>query len=135
MKTLLVDAVRTIITSDKEYTIDTWWLNKDLADYLTTLNNCRTIVVTNAPGSKLAKIQRYLSDYDFEIYSLENNPWKTDPEFFKKLLQDKQIEASDCFYFDHKQENLEAAIMNGIEWVLYVNNEQVIPILQQKFSS
>lgn len=135
MKTLLVDAVRTIISSDKEYTIDTWWLNKDLADYLITLNNCRIIVVTNAPDLKFAKIQRYLADYDFEIYSLENNPWKTDPEFFKKLLQDKKINASDCFYLDHKQENLEAAVMNGIEWVLYVNNEQMIPILQQKFSS
>lgn len=47
MKILLVDAVRTIVSSDKEYNIDTWWLNKDLADYLKTLNNCRIIVVTN----------------------------------------------------------------------------------------
>lgn len=135
MKTLLVDAVRTIISSDKEYTIDTWWLNKDLADYLKTLNDCRIIVVTNALGLKLAKIQRYLSDYSFEIYSLENNPWKTDPEYFKKLLWDKRIKASNCFYFDHKQENLYAAAANHIEWVLYLNNEQIIPILQQQFSS
>lgn len=135
MKTLLVDAVRTIITSDAEYNYDTWWLNKDLADFLKNTKDIRFIVVTNAPWIKLDKIIRYLSDYAFEIYSLNKNPWKTQVEYRTKLMNEKSLNSSDCFYFDHKQENLDAAKQVGIEWVLYLNNEQIIPLLQQKFSS
>lgn len=127
-KILLVDAVRTVISSDVEYNIDTRGLNKDLADFLKSLPN-RKIVVTNAPGVKLEKIKRYLSDYDFQVYSLENNPGKTDPEYFKKLLADFDLKVEDCFYFDHKQENLDAARSIGIEAEQFINNEQIIPFL------
>lgn len=132
MKTLLVDAVRTIITSDIEYNYDTWWLNKDLADFLKNLNNIRIVVVTNAPWIKFDKIIRYLSDYSFEIYSLQNNPWKTEVTYRNTLLLEKNLNPSDCFYFDHKQENLDAAKQAGIQWVLYLNNDQIIWFLNSK---
>lgn len=130
MKTLLVDAVRAIITSDVEYNYDTWWLNKDLADFLKSLNGIRIIVVTNASWIKLDTIIRYLSDYSFEIYSLQNDPWKTEVAYRNTLLSDKNISPSDCVYFDHKQENLDAAKWAGIDWELYIHNNQIISYLE-----
>lgn len=111
---LLVDAARTIINSDEHYNIETWSLNKELADFLHNLGN-KVIVVTNADGQKLDKVKTILSDYSFDIFSLERNPNKTDPIYFQHLLDTYQISPEDCFYFDHKQENLDAAKQAGIK--------------------
>lgn len=128
-KVLLVDAVRTIISSDTEYSVDTRGLNKDLADYLQDLNGYRIIVVTNASDLKLEKIKRYLSDYDFELFSLANNPSKTDPRYFENLLAHYRLQGEDCLYIDHQQDNLNAAKEQGISWTLYTNNDQIISYL------
>jgi preprotein translocase subunit SecA len=85
VKVILVDAVRGIINSNEAYDSDTWSLNLELAEYLKTLPQ-RKIVVTNGAGEKLDLIKSLLKDYSFEIVSYENNPSKTDSEYFKNLL-------------------------------------------------
>jgi DNA gyrase/topoisomerase IV subunit A len=49
---ILVDAVKTLISSDEDYSYDTRELNKELAEYLNTLSQ-KKIIVTNAPEDKL----------------------------------------------------------------------------------
>ncbi len=44
---LLIDAVKTLISSDADYTFESWSLNKELADYLSNKKQ-QVIVVTNA---------------------------------------------------------------------------------------
>lgn len=74
-------------------------------------------------------------EFLFMVIALPNNPNKNNPQFYDQLLKDINVAAQDCFMFDSKQENLDAAKQASIEWILYVNNEQIIPLLQQKFSS
>jgi len=127
-KVLLVDAVRTLISSNTDYTIDSWSLNTQLADHLKTLHNYKIIVVTNASWEGLTKIQSLLSWYNFELFSLENTPSKNNPEYFQKLLSTRIIHPWDCFYIDHKQENLDAAKQVGISWCLFTWNDQIISL-------
>ncbi len=113
VKIILVDAVRWIINSNEEYDSNTWSLNLELAQYLKTLSQ-RKIVVTNASGEKLDLIKELLIDYQFEIISYENNPSKSDSEYFKKLYSTLGIDSSTTMYFDHKQESLDSAVIAGI---------------------
>jgi len=71
----------------------------------------RVIVVTNAPREKLTDIGFYPG---FEIVTYENNPSKTNPDFFRKLLAEKGLTASECVYLDHDTANLESAKQVGI---------------------
>lgn len=128
-KVLLVDAIKTLISSDVNYNSDTRSLNKDLADYLKTLYNYKIIVVTNASGEKLERVKYLLSDYSFDIYTLENDPSKKDSQYFKRLLQYYKFTWNCCFYIDHKQENLDSAVQSNIQWILYKNNDQIISVL------
>jgi putative hydrolase of the HAD superfamily len=138
MKTLLVDAIHTTIMKLD----DSWFgvnlvkenleINKALVNFLASLW-CRKIVITNAPISLMMDVYNWYHWFDF--FSCYNNPNKTDPNYFYELMRVKNLNPSDCFYFDHKQENLDAAKQAGIEWLLYLNNDQIIPLLQQKFSS
>lgn len=125
---LLVDAVRTVISSDEVYTFETFALNKELADYLQTLPQ-RKIVVTNALGEKLDRIKELLRGYDFEIYSLEKNPSKDAKEYFEKLVAEKKLAIDELFYFDHLEANLQSARKVGIQAMQYSNNDQIIPVL------
>lgn len=114
VKTIIVDAIYTLISSDeadtsKEYDdSSTWSVNLELASYLNTLSQ-RKIVVTNAAGAQLDQIKTLLNDYNFEIFSLENNPNKTDTEYFNKLLLALSLEPWALVYLDHSQASLDSA--------------------------
>lgn len=113
IKIILVDAVRGIINSNEAYDTDTWSLNLELAEYLKTLPQ-RTIIVTNAAGDNLELIKTLLKDYPFEVVSYENNPNKSDSEYFTKLLATRNSQPETILYFDHKQANLNSATQAGI---------------------
>ena len=131
IKVVLVDAIGTLInsseTSDpKEYDTSSWSLNLELAEYLKTLPQ-RKIVITNVIEEKLDLIKDLLKDYNFEIISYDNNPSKTDSEYFVKLLWSFNLEPWVILYFDHMQENLDSATVAGITAsFLYVNTYETI---------
>jgi preprotein translocase subunit SecA len=113
VKVILVDAVRGIINSNEAYDSDTWSLNLELAEYLKTLPQ-RKIIVTNAAGEKIDFIKEIIKSYGFEIVSYENNPSKTNSEYFSTLLSTFNLQPWTALYFDHKQENLDSASEAGI---------------------
>ena len=127
--TLLIDAVKTLISSDAEYTYETRALNKELADYLATRPE-HIIVVTNAPSDKYKKIRELLSAYSFDTFTLSHKPAKTDPAYFDHLLEYYGRIGEECFYLDHKAENLAAAAELGIQGELFTDNTQTIEILK-----
>ena len=129
MKTFLIDAVKTLISSDAEYTYETRALNKELADYLATRTE-HIIIVTNAFGDKYKKVRNLLSAYDFDTFTLENRPSKTDPEYFAHLLAYYGRDPEQCFYLDHKLENLAAAAELGIKGELFLDTKQGIEVLK-----
>lgn len=128
-KVLLVDAIDCLIVQDKNKNLS---LNQEFFDYLQTRSE-RKIVVTNAKSETLTKIKNLLPKS--EIFTLEFNPDKSRPEYFTKLLQKFNLEAENCFYFDHEQTSLNSAKLAGIEGVLYENNEQIIQVLEDSFKT
>ena len=71
------------------------------------------------------KIEEYLKVYNFEIFTLNKNPEKSNPKFFKQLLEKYNLSSNELIYFDHKEENLNSAKEIGISSMLYKNNKQI----------
>ncbi len=120
---LLIDAIWVLFNQNEDWDLI---LNKELADYLLNLP-WKKIVVTNANKDKLTKL---LEGYDFDIYSLSSKPDKTNSKYFEKLIDDYKLQAKDIYYFDHLQDNLNAAKKVGIvNTRLYENNSQIFNYL------
>jgi FMN phosphatase YigB (HAD superfamily) len=101
---------------------DIFILNQDLFEYLNSRPE-RKIVVTNAKDEILKEIKKLLKNSDFEVFSLEFNPEKTNPQYFEILLQSLGLEAKDCLYLDHSLDNLNSAKQVEIPGILYQNND------------
>ena len=72
-----------------------------------------------------------LTDYSFELFSLENNPNKIDPEYYKILCKHLRIGAQHMLFFDHKQVNIDAATKSGLsQSLLYTSNQETITWLE-----
>lgn len=127
--TLLIDAIHCLISSDEEGTLESRSLNTELADHLKSMNTT-IIVITNARGDNYKKLRELLADYKFETFTLENNPPKTDPEYFAHVLVYYGLDAQECHYLDHSQDNLDAANELEIPGIVFVDNKQAIETLK-----
>ncbi len=61
---------------------------------------------------------------------MDNNPPKTDPEYWAHVMLYYGLDPEDCFYLDHSEENLDAAAEVGIQGELFVDNTQAIEVLK-----
>ncbi|MBI96652.1 hypothetical protein CL656_05860 [bacterium] len=109
MKTLLIDAINCLLQKDIG-------INQDLLNELEKLKNPK-IIVTNASQEKLENMG--FKELPYEIFTCNGKPNKFKPEYFKNLLNSKNLKPEDCYYLDHKQENLDSAKKVGIEGYLY----------------
>ena len=76
--------------------------------------------------------------YDFEswslkqVYSFDYKMCKSNPKFFKKLLEDiKEYEVKNLLLIDDSESKLESAYKNGINGIHYKNNEQTIREIEE----
>ncbi len=118
---ILVDAIHCLIDKEKG-------VNIELADFLRSLRDnsaVRIIIVTNAPKEE---IKEKIKPYNFEIFTLEKDPDKTNPEYFKKMIQRYNWIDSEkrIIYFDHSKENIESAKKAGINLVKWYKNDAEI---------
>ncbi|MCK5321569.1 class I tRNA ligase family protein, partial [Candidatus Pacearchaeota archaeon] len=111
-KIILVDAVHCLIDKDGN-------INLQLKRYLDSLKN-KKIILTNAPLEKHDLLFKNVKDY--EIFTLENNPNKKDPEYYKKFLEKFNLSHLDVVYFEHDRRNVESAKSVGIKSFFYQNN-------------
>jgi len=114
IKAILADAINCLI--DKEGKI-----NEELAIILKNSNK-KIIVVTNANQEE---IKSKLKEHNFDIFTLNKNPDKSNPIYFKELLKKHNLQPEDVIYFDHKKENIESAKKTGILSELYETINQV----------
>ena len=105
---VLIDAVGTLVSGDQDLTFETRELNTELADYLATLD-VQIVVTSNARGERGKRIRDLMSGYSFEYFSLDNNPSKTDPEYFAHLLMYYGFDPEEGICLDHLQDNLDSA--------------------------
>ena len=110
-----------------EYVFDTLDFNQELIDRLREQRDI--IIVSDNYPENIAYISKR---YDFaswsikQFYSYDYKMYKSNPEFFKKLLEDlKGYNLTDMIFIDDSESKLQSAAQNGIKGVLYKNNEQL----------
>ena len=55
-----------------------------------------------------------LTDLPYELFTLKHNPDKTNPNYFKQMLEHLNLKASELVYFEHNQEAVKSAKSLGI---------------------
>ena len=115
-KIVLVDAVYCLV--DEEGNV-----NEKLKNYLDSLKN-KKIILTNAPKEKEKIFFKNIKSY--EIFTLENNPNKKDPEYYKKFLEKFKLSSKDVVYLEHDEESVKSAESVGIKTILYKDNLEKI---------
>ncbi|MFA7308630.1 MAG: HAD-IA family hydrolase [Patescibacteria group bacterium] len=108
MKTILVDAWNTFVTESGVF--------QEMKDLLDSFYN-RKIIVTNANEEEREKFG--IVSMPYEVFSLEHNPNKTDPEYFQKLLEHFSLTPNEVVYFEHNTEAVASAQSVGITTFWY----------------
>jgi FMN phosphatase YigB (HAD superfamily) len=105
MKTILVDAIDTLVIKGQG-------IDQEIFDLLESFPN-RKIVLTNATEERMAEPD--FAEVPYEIFTLSNDPSKTDPEYFTMMLSHLGLEVGDVVYFEHNPEAVKSAESVGIK--------------------
>lgn len=108
MKTILVDAVGTFAVDGK--------INQELFELLEKYSN-KKIILTNANDEQLVEFG--LINMPYEMFTLKHNPNKDNPEYFKKMLENFNIEREEVLYFEHDLGAVKSAESVGIKSYFY----------------
>jgi putative endonuclease len=104
MKTILVDAVNTLVIKDEG-------IYKPIFDLLETYPN-EKIILTNANDEQLETFN--FLNWPYKFFTLKHNPDKVEPEYFHKMLRLLDLKKEDVIYFEHSPKAVESARSVGI---------------------
>lgn len=105
MKTILVDAINTFVIKGQG-------IDQEIFDLLESFPN-RKIVLTNATEERMEEPD--FAEVPYEIFSLYNDPSKTDPDYFTMMLSHLMLSADEVVYFEHNPEAVKSAESVGIK--------------------
>ena len=114
MKKILVDAVFTFV-DPKGNIFDR--LYKMLEDYPN-----RKIILTNADYKEDNKFN--LNNMPYQVFTLKNDPPKTDSKYYKEMLEHFSLKAEEVVYFEHNIDAVQSARAVGIETYHYDKDER-----------
>lgn len=123
MKTILVDAIYGLVLEDGS-------ILQPMLDLLETYKNPK-IVLTGANDDQFEKFK--LGQVPYEVFTLKHDPEKTDPEYFKILLEKYGLKAEDVVYFEHNSEAAKTAESVGITTYFYDHTKEDMEALKQFF--
>ena len=109
MKTILVDAIYSFVLEDKS-------IFKEMYELLETFPN-RKILLTGASGGRFKEFG--LDKVPYEVFTLEQNPAKSDPNYYKKMLNHFNLNSNEVVYFEHNDEAVKSAESVGIKTYHY----------------
>lgn len=112
MKTILIDAINTLVL--KDVGIDTK-IFELLEEYPQ-----RKIVLTNADDVQMAASG--LLDLPYEVFTLKHSPDKTNTLYFKKFLADFNLGGNDVLYIEHNEGAVKSAESLGIKTLHFDKN-------------
>lgn len=121
MKTILVDAVDTFIIEGKG-------IFQPMFDLLEQYPN-KKIILTNANDEQMVEFG--LTNLPYELFTLKHNPDKTDPEYFKKMLEHFNLQAKDVIYFEHNPEAVKSAQLVDIKSYHYNSDKRNLYALKK----
>lgn len=105
MKTILVDAVNALVIEGKG-------IFREMYDLLETFPN-RKIILTGANDEQFKKFG--LDKMPYEVFTLKHNPEKTEPKYYKIMLEHFGLGKNDVIYFENKIEAVKSAQSVGIK--------------------
>lgn len=118
MKTILIDAVYCFIIEKEEGKFEIF---QDMFDLLETYSNNK-IILTSASDDKRELFG--LDKMPYEVFTLKHNPEKTDPEYYKTLLNKFSLNKDEVIYFEHSIEAVKSAQSIGINSYYYDNDKK-----------
>ena len=121
MKTILVDAINGLVLEDGSILEP---MHKLLEGYT---NN--KIVLTGANDEQFKHFK--LDQVPYEVFTLKHDPEKTDPQYFKILLDKYGLKAEDVVYFEHNKEAAKTAESVGITTYFYDHTKEDMNTLKQ----
>jgi HAD superfamily hydrolase (TIGR01509 family) len=113
MKTILVDAVNTLVIKNKE---GKYALYQELLDLLDSYPN-KKIVLTNANNQQFFEYNIHTVPY--KTFTMEHNPDKIDPLYYKAFLNQSGLLSDEVVYFEHNLEAVNSARSVGINTYHY----------------
>lgn len=109
MKTILVDAINGLILEDGT-------IFREMYDLLESYPN-KKIILTGANDEQFKKFKLDQAPYD--VFTLKHNPEKTNPEYYKILLNKYSLDANNVVYFEHSKDAVESARSIGVITYFY----------------
>lgn len=103
-KVILVDAYHTFVIPDTG-------IDEDMYEILEGFEH-KKILVTNADEEKQQELG--IVNMPYEVFTLNFNPDKGNPEYFRMLLYQYELSPEDCIYFEHNPLAVENANKLGI---------------------
>ncbi|MEL6941598.1 MAG: hypothetical protein AAFO82_02940 [Bacteroidota bacterium] len=111
-----------------EKVFDTLDFNKELIEFIKRDRDI--IIVSDNYRENIEYISKryHFTDWSIQqIYSYEYEMYKSNPAFFKHLLEENtELRLEDLLFIDDSPSKLESALKSGIRGIQFVNNEQVI---------
>lgn len=114
MKTILVDAINGLVLEDGS-------LLQPMRELLDSYPN-KKIVLTGANDEQFKKFK--LDQVPYEVFTLKHDPEKTDPEYYRILLERYDLSVDDVVYFEHSEEAVKSAQSVGIKTYFYDHKKE-----------
>lgn len=124
MKTILVDAAY-CFTTEKGGKFEIF---QDLYKLLESYSN-KKIILTGANDEQMEKFN--LNNVPYEVFTLKHNPEKTNPEYYKILLEKFDLTKNDVIYFEHNPDAVKSAQLVGINTYYYDNDKKDLESLKR----
>lgn len=121
MKTIIVDAVFCIVSPEGK-------LFQEMYDLLETYPNNK-IILTGANDEQFIKFG--LDKMPYEVFTLKHDPEKTDPLYYKKMLEHFNLKVEDVIYFEHAEPAVESARSIGINTYFYDDEKKDLLSLKE----
>jgi len=121
MKTIFVDAINAFVIKGGGIFEE---MHKMLDEYPS-----KKIILTNANDGEMEKFG--LRSMPYEVFTLKHNPEKTDPKYFKILLEHFKLKAKEGIYFEHNEDAVKSAQSVGIVTFHYDKDKRDLNALKK----
>lgn len=132
MKTILVDAMGTLVIEEEgpegKQASNGVKLYQPLYELLETYPN-RKIVLTMAPDELMEKWG--LNDLPYEVFTSKLDPKKSDPKYYRMVLEKFGLNVGDVVLFEHDLEAVKSAQSLGITAHHYDSEKKDLDALKQ----
>lgn len=123
MKTILVDAINALVLKDSG-------LFNEMFELLEQYHNTK-IVLTSANDDQIKKFG--LDILPYTVFTLKHKPEKSDPKYFKMMLEHFSLNPKDVIYFEHNYDAVESACSVGINTFFYDKHKKDLVSLKKFF--